>query len=75
MARRYIEPVGGHPFFCLQKLQLHRSRHDGHRHAASRATSSTFSPYRMNRQSPQNCPRAAPHAPHDVCLHTVFWRH
>ena len=61
---------------CLQKLQLQRSLHGGHRHVSPiAATSSTFSPYLMNRQSPQNCPRSCPHPAHDVCLHTVFCLH
>ena len=46
IARLYSVPVGGRPFRCLQKLQLHRSLHDGHLHASPASfASSTCSPW------------------------------
>ena len=55
-ARGYRAPVGAQPFLIRQKEQLQMSRHLGHCQSGLLATSSTFSPYRMNRQSPQNWP-------------------
>ena len=56
-------------------LQLQKPRQRGQAHcraAASRAlASSTFSPYRMRRQSPQ---KAWPHAEQAQCSPKDFWR-
>ena len=49
-------PVGAQPFLMRQKEQLQMSRHTGQFHASAFSTSSTFSPYLMKRQSPQNAP-------------------
>ncbi len=56
MARRYIEPVGAQPRRMRWLLQLHSPLHTGQVHSSFSATSRMFSPYRMNKQSPQSTP-------------------
>jgi hypothetical protein len=56
MARRYMEPVGPQPRRTRWMEQLHRSRQGGHTQGPLASTSRMFSPYLMNRQSPQKTP-------------------
>lgn len=74
-AYRYMVPVGAQPRRERCAEQLQRSRQQGQTQSSVALASSTFSPYRMNRQSPQSWPKSVWQREQDVRLPRVFWRH